>query len=383
MSISDNDEMRINLGGRILRRGYTTGTCAAAASKAAAQMLITEEDVHSVSIITPKGITLDLDIEEIARKKDSVECAVRKDGGDDVDVTHGSLVFSKVSFSEKGFDIDGGEGVGRVTKKGLDQPVGNAAINRVPRNMISEALEDVCDTLGYGGGFNVTISIPDGVDLAEKTFNPRLGIIGGISVLGTSGIVEPMSEKAIVDTIKTEMNMRREEGQDFLLVVPGNYGAGYVDSISGLDPDSAVKCSNYIGETLDYAVELGFDGLLLVGNLGKLVKLGGGIMNTHSREADSRMELLAANAALAGASRDTIKGVMGSVSTDDALDFLEEENLIVPVMDLISKKIEYYMNYRTGGKVRCGAIIFSSKYGLIGRTPGSTDILKQLGGSFS
>lgn len=380
---SDSYEMKVNVGGKTLRRGYTTGTCAAAASKAAAQMLVTGEDVYSVNITTPKGITLSLDVEEIKRDKGYVMCAVRKDGGDDMDVTHGSLVFSNVSFSEKGIRIDGGEGVGRVTKKGLDQPVGNAAINRVPRNMISEALDDVCETLGYSGGFDVVITVPDGINLAERTFNPRLGIVGGISVLGTSGIVEPMSEKAIVDTIKTEMNMRKEEGCDYILVVPGNYGAGYLEHISGLDPDSAVKCSNFIGEALDHANESGFSGLLLVGNLGKLVKLAGGIMNTHSREADSRMEILAANAVLTGATRDVIKDVMDSVSTDDALDSLEEMGLIAPVMDLISQKIEYHMNRRTSGNMRCGAIIFSSKYGLIGMTPSSAEILKMLGGSLS
>lgn len=374
-------EMYINIGGKILRRGHTTGTCAAAASKAAAEMLITGVDVHSTTILTPKGISLNLDVEDIVRNGDSVQCAVRKDGGDDIDVTHGSLVYSKVTISKEGVNIDGGDGIGRVTKKGLDQPVGNAAINHIPRSMIIEALEDVCATLGYDRGFDVVISIPNGRELAEHTFNPRLGIIGGISVLGTSGIVEPMSEKAIVDTIKIEMNVRKQEGHKFLLVVPGNYGAGYVGSIKGLEPESAVKCSNYVGETLDYARDLEFEGLLLVGNLGKLVKLAGGIMNTHSREADSRMEILAANAALVGASFDTIKNVMESISTDDALDSLEEEHLMGPTMDLVSNKIEYYMNYRTGGKLRCGAIVFSSKYGLIGKTPGSKGILGDMGGS--
>lgn len=377
---SKKDEMYINLGGKILRRGHTTGTCAAAASKAAAEMLITSKNVHSVTIMTPKGISLNLNIEDIIHNDNYVRCAVRKDGGDDVDVTHGSLIYSEVTLSKNGISIDGGDGVGRVTKKGLDQPVGNAAINRIPRSMITEALEDVCDTLGYSGGFNVIISIPKGDELAERTFNPRLGIIGGISVLGTSGIVEPMSEKAIIDTIKIEMNVRKEEGHKFILVVPGNYGAGYVESIKGLEPESAVKCSNYVGETLDHAQELEFEGLLLVGNLGKLVKLAGGIMNTHSREADSRMEILTANAALSGASFDTIKNIMESISTDDALDFLKDEHLIEPTMDLISKKIEYYMNYRTGGKLKCGAIVFSSKYGLIGKTPTSKEILKSMGG---
>ncbi len=381
MSGTEKDEMSVNQGGKILKRGHTTGTCAAAGSKAAAIMLLTGNPVNSIDILTPKGILLDLKIEDIDLQKDRVRCAVRKDGGDDIDVTHGSLVYSEVILSDEGTEIDGGIGVGRITKKGLDQPVGNAAINRIPRNMIVEALEDVRDNLNYDKGFNVTISIPDGTELAEKTFNPRLGIIGGISVLGTSGIVEPMSEKAIIDTIKAEMKVRKEEGTETLLVVPGNYGASYVEAIDGLDPESAVRCSNYIGETLDYAAELGFKNLLLIGNLGKLVKLAGGIMNTHSRESDSRMEILAGNAAVAGASVDILKKIMDSVSTDDALYHINEANLLDYVMTLISEKAEYHMNRRTENKVKCGTMIFSSEYGLIGRSPSSKDSLKELGGS--
>jgi len=383
MNESKNNEMSINVGGKILKRGHTTGTCAAAASKAAAEMLLTGKTVKTVSILTPKGIRLSLDVEDAEINDGNVKCAVRKDGGDDIDVTHGSLVYSEVSLSAEGITVDGGTGVGRVTKKGLDQPVGNAAINRVPRNMIVEALEDVRGNLNYNGGFDVVISIPEGVELAEKTFNPRLGIIGGISVLGTSGIVEPMSEKAIVDTIKAEMRVRKEEGSDTLLVVPGNYGAGYVEAIDGLDPESAVKCSNYIGETLDYAAELGFKNLLLIGNLGKLVKLAGGIMNTHSRESGSRMEILAANSALVDASNEVLKNIMASVSTDDALYYINEAGLMSRVMKIISEKAEYNMNVRTGNTVRCGTIMFSTEYGLIGRSPSSDDLLKELGGKIA
>ncbi|MEA4978030.1 MAG: cobalt-precorrin-5B (C(1))-methyltransferase CbiD [Methanomassiliicoccaceae archaeon] len=376
-----DNRMYIDVGGKMLRRGYTTGTCATAASKAAAEMLIAGGDVLSVTVITPKGIVLDLPIEDITRGDGWVRCAVRKDGGDDIDVTDGSLVYSEVHLARSGINIDGGQGVGRVTKKGLDQPVGAAAINRVPRSMISEALEGIRMTLGYNYGFYVVISIPNGQELAKRTFNPRLGIEGGISILGTSGIVEPMSERAVVETIKAEMNVRKNEGCRYLLVVPGNYGAGYIGSIGGLDPESAVKCSNFVGETLDHACELGFEGLLLVGNLGKLVKLAGGVMNTHSREADARMEILAANAALSGASVDTVRKIMECISTDDALDVLDRDGAIPLTMDLISKKIEFYMNHRTGGRIKCGAFVFSSKYGLIGGTPGAADLLKAMGGT--
>lgn len=374
------DGLYVFVNNKKLRCGHTTGTCATAASKAAAEMLLTGKEVRSVKITTPKGITLDLPVEDIEKGDGWVICAVRKDGGDDIDVTHGSMVYSKVSSNDSGsIIIDGGVGVGRVTRKGLDQPPGNAAINKVPRSMIMEAVEDVRSSTGYTGGLNVVISIPDGVELASKTFNPRLGIEGGISVLGTSGIVEPMSETALVNTIRTEMNMRVANGHNVLLVVPGNYGKDFTDGIPGVDPESAVKCSNFVGEMLDYACELKKD-IILVGNLGKLVKLAGGIMNTHSRNADCRMEILASNAAMVGASMDAVKRVMDCISTDDALDVIAEEGLIAPLSDRLIERIEFYMNHRTGGAIRVGAVLFSSVYGVLGRTSLADDLLDEVRG---
>ncbi|MBP3386671.1 MAG: cobalamin biosynthesis protein CbiD [Candidatus Methanomethylophilaceae archaeon] len=374
------DGLYVFVNNKKLRCGHTTGTCAAAASKAAAEMLLTGKEVGSVRITTPKGITLDLPVEDIEMGDGWTSCAVRKDGGDDIDVTHGSMVYSKVSSNDSGsIIIDGGVGVGRVTRKGLDQPPGNAAINKVPRSMIMEAVEDVRSSTGYTGGLNVVISIPDGVELASKTFNPRLGIEGGISVLGTSGIVEPMSETALVNTIRTEMNMRVANGHNVLLVVPGNYGKDFTDGIPGVDPESAVKCSNFVGEMLDYACELKKD-IILVGNLGKLVKLAGGIMNTHSRNADCRMEILASNAAMVGASMDAVKRVMDCISTDDALDVIAEEGLIAPLSDRLIERIEFYMNHRTRGAIRVGAVLFSSVYGVLGRTSLADDLLDEVRG---
>jgi cobalt-precorrin-5B (C1)-methyltransferase len=361
-----------------LKRGHTTGTCAAAATKAATEALLTGRNVESVRIHTPKGITLDLSVEDLQIGEGYASCAVRKDGGDDIDATHGTLVYSKVSKSESGINIDGGFGVGRVTRKGLDQPVGNAAINHVPRSMIKEAVEDVRFSSDYQGGFDVVISVPEGEEIAKKTFNPRLGITGGISILGTSGIVEPMSETALINTIKVEMNMR-SQGNKVLLVVPGNYGKEFSQSIPGIDPEKAVKCSNFIGEMLDYACEIDRD-IVLVGNLGKLVKLAAGIMNTHSRNADARMEVLAANAAMAGASMECIKRVMECISTDDALDVINEENLIDDVSKLLIDKIEFYMNHRTGGSIRTSAVLFSSVYGLLGKTSLADEMLDEIRG---
>jgi len=362
-----------------LRCGHTTGTCAAAATKAAMEMLLSGSVVENVSITVPKGIVLDLPIEDITIGNDSVTCAVRKDGGDDIDATDGILVYSTVRRKERGLAIDGGIGVGRVTRKGLDQPPGNAAINKVPRSMIAEVVKDVSDSFGYPGGLEVEISIPEGEDIATRTFNPRLGIVGGISVLGTSGIVEPMSESALIDTIKVEMRMRKESGESTILVVPGNYGKDFAEEMPGIDSDKVVKCSNFVGEMLDYACELGLD-VVLISNLGKLVKVAGGIMNTHFRNADSRMEIMASNAAMAGAGIDTVRGIMGCISTDDALELLDSEGLIPKVSELLLEKVQYHMNHRTGGKIRTSAVMFSSVYGLLGCTEDAKTMLREMEG---
>ena len=365
--MTGNPELYTYVNNKRLRRGHTTGTCAAAASKAAAEAVLSGRPVDRVTIATPKGITLELPVEDLSFDSTHARCAVRKDGGDDIDATHGTLVYSDVTLTESGIDIDGGKGVGRVTRRGLDQPPGNAAINRVPRAMIREALEDVASSFSYGGGFSAVISVPEGEEIAGRTFNPRLGIVGGISILGTSGIVEPMSETALIDTVKTEMNLRAAEGNRVLLVVPGNYGKDFSDNIPGIDAEFAVKCSNFVGEMLDHACELGVD-VVLVSNLGKMVKLAAGIMNTHSRNADARMEVLAANAAGAGASMETVLRLMACISTADALEALDAEGLIPRVCEVMMPKIEYHMNHRTGGAIRTSAVMFSSVYGLLGKT---------------
>ncbi|MFA6710772.1 MAG: cobalt-precorrin-5B (C(1))-methyltransferase CbiD [Candidatus Methanomethylophilaceae archaeon] len=364
---------------KILRCGYTTGSCAAAASKAAAMMLLSGIPMKEIEITTPNGTPLRLAVEDIAIDKGSVRCAVRKDGGDDVDATHGLLVYSEVRFRDDGtYNIDGGIGIGRVTKNGLDQPVGNAAINHIPREMITECVRDACSSEGYTGGMDVLISVPEGEKVSEKTFNPRLGIMGGISILGTSGIVEPMSEYAIVETIRKEMDVHVASGDRVLLVVPGNYGKDFSENIDGLDPESAIKCSNFVGEMLDHASELHVEGLLLVGNLGKLVKIAGGIMNTHSKNGDSRMEIITANLISAGGDAETGRRIMNCTTTDDALDVLSEVRMIEPVMQLIVKKMTAYMNHRVNDEMVIGVVVFSSKYGLLGMSDRSPELIRML-----
>ena len=366
-----------------LRYGYTTGSCAAAESKAAAAMLLSGKEISYVELHTPKGIDLRLEVLDISREDNAVSCAIQKDGGDDPDVTNGILIYAKVSrepADEAQIIIDGGIGVGRVTKPGLEQPVGAAAINKVPRQMIRENLEAVCEQYHYHGKLSVVISIPSGVELAAKTFNPRLGIVGGISVLGTSGIVEPMSEQALIDTIRVEMRQKLANGMEYLLVVPGNYGIDFLDQYGhGLQLEDAVKCSNFVGEALDAAVEFGAKGVLLVGHIGKFIKLAGGIMNTHSHNADARMELLTVHAALLGAPVELLQKMMECVTTDDALKYLKEADLMEPVMERIMEKMEFYVNQRAQHQLELGVITFSNVFGILGQTKNVPDLVKKIG----
>lgn len=368
----------VNKGGKRLRRGYTTGSCAALAASAATRMLLTGEDVHTANITTPGGVALSVAVESAVRLPNGVRCAVRKDAGDDVDATDGLLIFADVTYGDApGITVDGGEGVGRVTRLGLDQPVGAAAINRVPRRMIADAVAAVCAELGHTGGLGVVISAPGGERVAERTFNPQLGIEGGISILGTSGIVEPMSVQALVDTIEAEMKMHRAEGAVRLVLTPGNYGETFLRSGLSLGHLPHAKCSNYIGEAIDLAVSLGFEELLLVGHIGKLVKVAGGIMNTHSLVADARGEILAAHAALCGCGPNIAAAVMNSATTDAALDILESVELLEPVINSLLIKIQQHIDRRSKGAIAAGAILFSNIRGLLGKTAGADLLLSK------
>ncbi|MBA4698657.1 MAG: cobalamin biosynthesis protein CbiD [Ruminococcus sp.] len=379
-SKSENQGSLIWKNQKQLRLGYTTGSCAAAAAKAAAYMLLSGQTLTQVSLHTPKGITLYLDVEHIEKDKDSVSCAIQKDSGDDPDITDGVYVYAKV-IRREGISLllDGGEGVGRVTKKGLEQDIGEAAINKVPRQMILDAVDEQRKQFGCGEGLEILISIPDGCRLAGKTFNPRLGIEGGISVLGTSGIVEPMSEKALTDTIYLEMKVLKENGHDWCYVVPGNYGSDFLTETLGYEGALSVKSSNYIGETIDAAVSLGMQGILLVGHIGKLVKLAGGVMNTHSRQADCRMEIFAAHAAMAGASAENVKKIMECITTTEAVDFLKSQGILSQVMETITKRADFYLKQRAGSGLKIGAIIFSKEDGILGETEDTRMLLEEIG----
>ncbi len=374
-----------------LRCGYTTGTCAQGATKAAMQLLFgirKADGMDEIWVELPKGQKQRLRIWDIKIEyKDlssipyAVSCAVKKDAGDDPDITDGIFVYSKVTRRDEDgrgrvITVDGGEGVGRVTKPGLEQAVGEAAINRIPRQMVIKEAEMVCEEVGYEGGIDVEISIPQGEELAKRTFNPRLGVKGGLSILGTSGIVEPMSEQAIVDTVYLDMKVKLAEQnteKKYLILSPGNYGLEFLEENYGIEETKVVKCSNFIGQSIDMAGELGCTALLFAGHIGKLIKVAGGIMNTHSAQADCRMELLAAAALRAGFSAEKASGLLDCMTVDDALSRCTKEER-KSLMEQIMEKIKQYLNLRSGKEMTVEAIVFSKMYGLLGKTSHADEI---------
>ena len=367
-----------------LRFGYTTGSCAAGAARGAAELLLGEDEIGEVELMTPKGILLHLELLDMKRDENAASCAVRKDAGDDPDTTNGILVYAKVekfqirSDMEDRIVIDGGTGVGRVTKPGLSQKIGEAAINPVPRAMILQAVEEIADRYHYEGGLKVTISVPEGEKIARKTFNPRLGIVGGISILGTSGIVEPMSEKALIDSIRVEMSQHAAMGEQYMLVTPGNYGADYLREHMALPFEKNIKCSNYVGETIDMAVDMGVKGILFISHIGKFVKVAAGIMNTHSHSADARMEVLCANAIRAGGDLACARSILQCNTTDEALRVLDENHILRETMKEITDRIQFYLDHRSYQQILLGAVIFSNEYGYLGQTEHAAELINKI-----
>ena len=376
-------EHYIRSGQRLLRCGYTTGSCAALGAAGAARLLLTGHAPESVGLRPPKGIVVEVAPQFCRLTADGAACAIVKDGGDDIDATTGLPVIAAVTLlpdAPRTVTIDGGAGGGRVTKPGLDQPVGAAAINRVPRQMITEALLREADAVGYGGGFAVVISIEGGEAAAKRTINPHLGVEGGLAVLGTSGIVEPMSQQAILDTIQLEMNQAALRAKDHrrLILAPGNYGLDYLHETYPQFADiPVVKTSNFIGDTLDMAAAAHFEQVLLVGHIGKLCKLAGGIMNTHSHTADCRTELFCTHAALCGADREVCTALYNAATTDACLEILDTAGLREPVLQSLLAAIQLHLDRRAGGAFRVGAVLFSNQHGPLGQTETAARLLDE------
>lgn len=350
-------EKYVYVDGKKYKRGYTTGSCATAAVKAALVMIITKKKVDKIKIDTPKSIELDIEVFNQQIGENFAICSVRKDGGDDIDVTHNMEIYSRVDIIDSKnipsfcavkkleyLEITSGEGIGKVTKKGLSIDVGRPAINPVPLEMIAREVEktmdeysvDIDNFLGENK-LLATIYAPEGRKIAENTFNQHLGIEGGISIIGTSGIVEPMSDEGWKKALSAELSIKKEEGIKEIVLVPGNIGYERMISIFNTEKNKIVKMSNFIGYMLMECKRMEFSKIIIAGHIGKLIKLSGGITNTHSRVADGRKEIMIANLALMGANKEMLTEIDSCITTDAMIPIIRKYNMD-DVFDILCKK---------------------------------------------
>jgi cobalt-precorrin-5B (C1)-methyltransferase len=345
--------------GKALRKGYTTGSCATAAAKVAALMVLRQHVIRQISIVTPSGVTLCLNVESPHIEGEQAVAAIRKDGGDDVDATHGMLIFARVTLNSSGaIVLSGGEGVGTVTRKGVGLPVGSAAINRTPRQTIEAAVREV---IGPARGAEVQIFAPEGEARAQKTYNARLGILGGISIIGTTGIVTPMSEESWKRSLSLELEIKRAAGLERVVLVPGNHGERFVREQLAIDGDIVVTMSNFVGYMIEEAVRLGFQHIVLVGHPGKLIKIAAGVFHTHSHIADARMETLVAHLALQGAPRALLTLINECDTTEAAMEHIEAfgfQHIYSHLAKRICQRVLQMLRFTKNPPV-CDAIMFS------------------------
>jgi len=346
-----------------LKKGYTTGSCAQGAAKAATLMLLGKRKVDEVELETPLGIKIFLPVVDTELGDHYARCGVVKDSGDDPDITHGATIYATVRFSDTpGVTLRGRKGVGIVTKPGLAVPVGEHAINPIPREMI---LREVSRLLPGGRGAEVTITVPEGEALAEKTFNPRLGIKGGISIIGTTGIVEPKSINAYTTSLSLQLDVLRAQGTEKVTLVLGYVGERFCKNILHLPEDSVIKIGDHVGYMLDQCGEKGFKEVLLAGHIGKLVKVAGGQFNTHFRFGDRRIETIADHVRRCGADQETIEIILRETTAEATIDLLRERGLM-NVFDSIAKEVALRVKHRVAEKFGIRCILLSLKGEVLG-----------------
>ncbi|MDW7673769.1 MAG: cobalt-precorrin-5B (C(1))-methyltransferase CbiD [Bacillota bacterium] len=349
--------------GRLWRRGYTTGSCAAAAAKGAVKMLMEQQPCSHIDITTPLGYKLTLELTNCNFNQHKATCSVVKDSGDDFDITHGSDIYATVSLiDEPLISIKGGIGVGKITKPGLALNVGEPAINPVPREMITAAVREI---ISANQGVEITIEVPNGLELAKKTLNPELGIVGGISILGTTGIVEPMSEDAFKVSLAQALKIVQAENKHSIAFTPGKIGQRFAYALYGIEPANVIQTSNFIGFMLEEAVAHGVDEILLIGHIGKLIKIAAGNFNTHNRVSDGRRETLAAHAAALGAERELVIELMNVSTAEEGVQLIKEKNydqIFYNIAAKASERAEAYSRH----SLKVGTVLLSLKGEVLG-----------------
>ena len=364
--------------GKKLRKGFTTGTCATAATAAAISMILNQDIEEKFTVSTANGVEVTMDIKDPSFGELTASAAVEKDGGDDADATHGLLIYSTVTLlpDSNDIEIDGGEGVGRVTQKGLKCDVGMAAINPTPRAMIEKTARQL---LGPNCGAKIIISVPGGEETAKLTYNSRLGIVGGISILGTTGIVNPMSEDSWKASITIELTMLYNQGYRSVVLAPGNYGEDFATNVLGIPPHRIVNMSNFVGHVLKEVQRIGFTRVLMVGHMGKFVKVAGGIFSTHSKDSDARMEIIMANLALLGAPVELLEKVDQCITTDAAGTLIEEyhyEEVYQVLVDKMKFRSERLLRNRKP-EVSIDVVTFGTEVGYLASTQTLEEIAEE------
>ena len=342
---------------RVLRHGNTTGACSAAAAKAAL-IAILNEPVDRVGVPSPFGIRFEILVKESKKIADDTGVAtVVKDAGDDIDATDKLEISATVKLTDDGkISIHSGKGIGVVTKPGLQVPIGEAAINPVPRRMIEESVKEV---LPAGKGAEVTLNIPEGEKVAAKTLNPKLGIIGGLSVLGTTGVVKPLSMEACRRSLVPQIDVAVSAGFERVFFVPGNIGERIAKKLFKPKEDAIVQTGDFVGYMLDKAAEKGVKEIVFLGHPGKLAKVAAGIFNTHHKVADARNEVIAAHAGAVGAGSAVVTSILQANTTEEAITLLKKVGLSEQVFDRIAERVSQRVSERTQHKIKVSVILVS------------------------
>ncbi len=349
-----------------LRSGLTTGSCATATSLAAARLLLGGESSDAVSITLPKGKVVQMRLEFCRLTSQGAEAGTLKDAGDDPDVTHGALLYSQVRLqAEPGIRFVAGTGVGTVTRPGLVLAVGEPAINPVPRRMISEHLQRLADEFSYPGGFEVTVNVQGGEQLALKTMNPRLGILGGLSILGTSGIVRPFSCAAYIASIHQGIDVAHTNGYTHIAACTGNASEDTMRRVYGLPETALIEMGDFVGAVLKHLRKVPVPRLTLCGGFGKISKLAAGHMDLHSRHSSIDLPQLAGWAADIGADEALQASIITANTSQQALALAHAAG--IPLGDAVCAHALAFARSVVPAQVQVEVFAIDRQGGIVGR----------------